>query len=186
MGLPSCKWFSPIKSFVVLFLGATLMALTGCVSSPINLSETGSITPGEGIVAGSVRLLDEGEVKSLSSVFGESQFGLFVTGADASAAMFVPLKGKGNFVWHLPGGIYQVTGFEWRSGITRSGPVGANFRVINGQVTYIGSLEIAFYGSRYLVKITDEMDSTVDTIALQFPTLGDQLTKGLMTLEERR
>ena len=186
MDLLICKYFSPIKSFVVLFLCAAFMALVGCASSPINLSETESIAQGEGIVAGSVRLLDDGEVKSLSSVFGESQFGLFVTGSDTSAALFVPLKDEGDFIWHIPDGVYQITGFEWRSGITISGPIGANFTVVDGQVIYIGTLEIIFLGARYIVKITDEMDSVAKMVALQFPALGGQVTKELMTLEGRR
>ena len=186
MGLLSSSCSSPIKSFIVLLLGAAFVALAGCASSPISLSESGSLAQGEGIVAGCVNLLKEGEVKRLSSVFGESQFGLFVTGANASAAMFVPLKGEGDFIWHLPGGVYHITGFEWRSGTTISGPIGANFQVVDGQVAYIGNLVMNFYGSRYIVKITDEMESTAKRVALQYPTLRGQITKALMTLEERR
>jgi hypothetical protein len=144
------------------------------------------IAQGEGIVAGSVRLLDVGEAKKLSSVLGESQFGLFVTGADTSAALFVPLKGEGYFIWHLPDGTYQITGFEWRSGITISGPLGANFRVVEGQVTYVGTLELTIYGPRYIVKINDEMESSANMVAIQFPALKHQMKKDLMTLEARR
>lgn len=186
MGFLSDGCFPARKSFVEFLLGAALVALAGCTISPINLSESGSIAQGEGIVAGSVRLLDEGEAKSLSSVFGESQFGLFVTGTDTSAALFVPLKGEGDFIWHLPEGAYQITGFEWRSGITLSGPIGANFRVVEGQVAYVGTLELTIHGPRYIVKINDEMESTANMIARQFPDLRHQVTKGLMTLEERR
>ncbi|MDW7646467.1 MAG: hypothetical protein SCI25_15690 [Desulfuromonadales bacterium] len=186
MDLLSGKYFSLLKSFSGLFLCATLMALAGCVSSPISLSEEGSLAQGEGIVAGSVRLLDEGEEKGFSSVFGESLFGLFVTGPETSAATYVPLKGEGDFIWHLPGGEYQITGFEWRSGLTISGPIGAKFRVVSGEAAYIGTLVMSFYGGRYVVNITDEMESTADRVSLQFPALKGKITKDVMTLEERR
>lgn len=180
------RWLSPRIFLELPTVIVSFVFIAGCTTSAINLPESGSIAQGEGIVFGAVRLIGDGEEKKLSSVLGESLFGLFVTGVDTSDAMFIHPNDKGDFAWHLPNGKYQINGFEWRSGIIISGPIEATFQVHKDRITYIGTLVVVLNGSRYAVTITDNYDRATKMFATRFPFFEENISKELMDLEERR
>jgi len=162
-----------------------MFLFTGCVSSPIDFSERESLPYDEGIILGRVKVIEGGEEKKLS-MLGESKFRLVILRENSSKAIYVPLKGDGTFIWHLPSGRYTVASFEWHSSGILGGRIFASFKVLKNRATYIGTLTLWFSGARYTLLIADEYESLSVTFKDKFPEMKEEATKDLMKLEERR
>ena len=171
----------PLERLFILII----FLLTGCASSPIDLSEKESLPQDEGIVFGRVKVVERGKEKKLS-LLGESKFGLILLPDNSSNAVYVPLKDDGAFIWHLQSGSYTIASFEWRShGILR-GRVFACFRVCKNSINYIGTLTISFSGARYTLFITDEYEASSITFKNKFPDMKKEMIRHLMQTEKRR
>jgi len=176
-----------LQRLIPLLLASFLsFTLFGCAASPIDFSEGASLAANEGVAFGRVKLLVGGKEKSLSSIFGESIFRLILLPAETSQAISVPLKEDGTFIWHLPEGNYTIASYEWRSSSTISGRIFAKYAVSPNRSTYIGTLAITIAGTRYLVEIVDDFETTLPSVQQKIPLPGNQPTKNLMTMEPRR
>ncbi len=169
------------------FLGVTLsLVLTGCASSPIILSETTIVPQNEGTVFGRVKMMSNGKTKSLSGIFGGSNWNILILPNGSSRAIYCPLYGEGYFYWHLPPGGYAIAGFEEADGRTK-GRLFALFTVLGeNSVIYIGTLTILFAGARYTGFVEDEYDLAVTKFKSKFPKIKGEITKNPMKMEERR
>jgi len=163
-----------------------ILLLTGCATSPIDLSEIKSLPQGEGIVFGRVKVIEGRKEKNLSSVLGESQFRVIILPDNSSKAIYVPLKDDGSFIWHLPEGSYTIASFEWRSHGTLEGRIFANYRVLKNKATYIGTLAISFSGTRYVTYVADEYELSSVTFKHKFPDMQEEVIRYLMQMEGRR
>ncbi|MDT8421621.1 MAG: hypothetical protein RQ754_14435 [Desulfuromonadales bacterium] len=162
-----------------------ILLLSGCASSPIELTNKEPPAPGEGIIFGRVQLVENGKEKTLSFL-GESKFGLFIMPGDSSESMYVPLEGEGSFAWRLPAGGYTIASFDWRASSTLAGPVYARFKVAEGRATYIGTLSITFAGYRYVLDVLDDESAAAKHVLAEFPGLSGTISKDLMHMEKRR
>lgn len=168
------------RSFILIIL-----LLTGCASSPIDLSGIKSLPQNEGIVFGRVEVIKGGKEKKLS-LFGESKFGLIILPENSSKAIYVPLKGAGKFIWHLPPGGYTIASFEWRTYGVLRGRVFAYFGVFENKATYIGTLTISFFGARYTMFVADEYEASFITFRDKFPDIQEEVIRYPMQMEGRR
>ena len=161
-----------------------VLVLSGCASSPIDLSKTKSFPQNDGVVFGRVRIISDGETEKLTTIFGESRFGVLLLPDQSSKAMYVPLKDDGSFFWHLPPGGYTIAGFEYQKSTT--GRIFAHFDVIKDKVTYVGTLTIMFRGSRYAISVEDEYDSAIKEFRKRFSEIKGEARKSLLEMEKRR
>ena len=171
----------PLKRFFILII----LLLTGCASSPIDLSEIKLLPQDEGIVFGRVKVIEGGKENKLS-LFGESKFRLTILPDNSSKAIYVPLKDDGMFAWHLPAGSYTIASFEWHSYGTLGGRVFASFRVLSNKATYIGTLTLSLTGSRYTMFVADDYEASSITFKDKFPNMNEESIRSLMQLEERQ
>jgi hypothetical protein len=171
----------PLKLFFILII----LLLTGCASSPIDLSEIKLLPQDEGIVFGCVKVIEGGKEKKLS-LLGESKFRLIILPDNSSKAIYVPLKDDGTFIWHLPAGSYTIASFEWHSYGILGGRVFASFRVLKNKATYIGTLTLSFTGTRYTMFVVDEYEASSITFKDKFPDMKEEAIRYLMQMEERR
>jgi hypothetical protein len=162
-----------------------ILLFAGCATSPIDLSEIKSLPEDQGIVFGRVKVIEGGKTENLSSIFGESIFGVIILPDNSSKAIYVPLKNDGSFIWHLAEGGYTIASFEWFS-YGRQGRIFAYYTVLKNKATYIGTLTLSFSGGRYEEYVVDEYELTSRTIKSQFPEMKQEVIRSLMQMEKRR
>ncbi len=136
-----------MSTFLKPILILVMLPLAGCASSAIDFSKLESLPPDEGIVFGRVKVIEGGKEKILS-LLGESKFGLVLLPENSSDAIYVPLKGDGTFIWHLPSRRYTVASFEWHNSGILGGRVFATFKASKNKTTYIGTLTLSSLSCR--------------------------------------
>ena len=166
------------------FVFTVALVLSGCASSPIDLSKTEPFPQNQGVVFGRVRIISDGETEKLTTIFGESRFGVLLLPDQSSKAMYVPLKDDGSFFWHLPPGGYTIAGFEYQH--SKTGRVFAHFDVIKDRVAYVGTLVITFRGNRYAISVEDEYESAIKKFRESFSEITGEARKSLLEMEKRR
>ena len=162
-----------------------MLYLSGCASSRIDFTGMESLGTDEGTIVGRVQLFDKEEEQRLSS-FGESMFRVLLVPENKSETIYVPLKGNGTFVWHLPAGNYTIASFDRYGPGEVQGRIFASFKVNKNMPTYIGTLVISFNGLRYRIAVTDDYQSSLKYIKKRFPEVGGEMIKSIMYFEEPR
>ncbi len=169
-----------------------LVLFSGCYpSSAIDLPETKSIPTKEGVVFGRVEVIYDGEVMTdFHTGIDISMMEIVILPDDSSEEIEYAFYHDGSFVWHLPPGGYTIGTFvaKRRPVTTRNilGRIFAHFDVVKDEVTYIGTITLAFRGPRYSKFVEDEYEAAIEQFRKKFPEIKREPRRSLMVLEKQR
>jgi hypothetical protein len=162
-----------------LMFGLALI-LIGCVSSPIDLSDTKIIPANEVVVFGRVKVMDKDKPREYT-LLKVGEFQVYVLPDGASIAVNYALKGDGSFYWHLPPGTHIIVGFK---SAYVTGRIWAQFLVPkDASAVYIGTLEVNF--DRMTLRVEDDFERSLEKLKNEFPQIKGEILKNLMHIERQ-
>lgn len=161
--------------------------LTGEPRAPFELAAGKTIPENDAVVFGRIKVVSWGSAVEWGSLESVAPFRVYLLSDTGSTPVPYDLVGDDSFYWHLPPGVYTITGFRWpQRGGTRSRRIYAQFTVSeDSQLIYIGTLTIGL-DRDYRLQIEDEYDQAISSLRAEFPHITGEVAKSLMHLEKAR